>query len=235
MNLDVLGRMPNQNMEGRSTECVGETVADIVGNIKNQAMDAGFSYAAALKVMNQTPTTAGSDPYSGMLGAVVYGCLPTEKEAFDATTTGELYESNLANYQNRSLALLNAQNGVMVLRSYQEIVNYLMAYKKPVNLAVDWYSTFETPNQDKTLPAPLGTITEHDVEVCEDTLLGLRVKSWQGPEYGYVFLSETTFNLIFRGAWGFDPKASRWMSLVKILLSHWNLYADIYPQLFTTK
>lgn len=234
MNRDVLKRFPQQNIENRLQECVGEGVADIIGNIRNQAMDPGMSYAAALKVANTIPTTAGSDPYSGMLGGLVYGALPTEDAPFDATTTSELFEANLANYANRPLALNFAQNGVTFLYSYDDIANYLLESKQGVGCAIHFYQSFLTPNADGTLPAPSGTFSNHFIAIYEDTLLGLRAKVWLGPDYGmsgYCFIPRSIFNQIFVGAWGFNLQGNRWINLVKTLLNHWWLYSDIFSQL----
>lgn len=239
MNLDRLQRFPNQIIEQRREECVGETIADLVGNIADQPMDPGFSYAAALKVANTLPTTAGSDPYSGMLSAVVYGALPTSKEAFDAATTSELYEANFANYVSalRTFASQFVQNGTVQLRSYKDIQNYLLTYKQGCQLGMRWYSSFNTPLPDGSLPPPSGPYSEHCVAVYEDTDKGLRIKPWLGADFGdhgYVYLPEALFTTIFGNAAGFDPNASRWWSLAFIGLTHWNLAADILPMLKTS-
>ena len=236
MNRDYLKRFPSQLIEQRPTECVGETVADIIGNIERIPCDAGFSYAAALRIAGQIPTTAGSDPYSGMLSSVVYGALPTENEPFDAATTSELYEANIANYGASGLLLAKnfTQPGVLQFYSYSGISNYLSTYNMGVQLGLRWYESFNTPNQDGTLPPPSGQFTEHCVAVYEDTDKGLRIKPWLGPSYGdggYAYLSEASFNLVFQDASGFDQNAYRWTSLVKILLPRWYLFSDVWPQL----
>lgn len=200
-------------------------------------MDPGFNYAASFKILNYSPTTAGTDPYSAMLGGVIYGALPTDKEPFDATINGELYEANWANYalNFKALALNFVQNGLIELRNYSDICNYLMQYKQGCQLAVLWYESFNTPNPDGTLPAPSGKYTKHCVAVYEDNLLGLRLKPWLGTSYGvggYCFMSETTFNLVFMSASGFNPQASRWTSLISALVIRWYLLSDIYTQLY---
>lgn len=235
MNLDRLQRFPNQNVDKRPDECVGETVADLIGNIIGQPCDAGFSYAAALKVSNMAPTTAGSVPYSGMLGGLVYGALATNKEPFDATTTSELYEANFGNYQSvQSLALTNVQKGVLQLDSYQEIANYLVTYKQGVHLLVRWYTSFQSPNPDGTLPYPSGPFTNHCVAVYEDTPLGLRVKPWEGPDFGdhgYVYLPKSVLDQVFLSAAGFDPNGWRWWNLAYTGATRPWLINDILPQL----
>ena len=237
MNQDVLQRFPNQNIEERPTECVGETIADIVGNIVGVPCDAGYSYAATLKVMGVTPNTSGSDPYSGALSAIVYGGLATQKEPFDATTNGELYESNLANYPkpDQEAAEQYAQNGITLLEDYGSIVDFLGTNQGGVILPLTWYESFLSPNPDGTLPAPSGATTEHCTAVYEATSLGLRQKSWIGPTYGsggYDFLPENVFERVFYGeAWGFPKNANRWFSLATTSVSRPWLIKDTLPQM----
>lgn len=236
MNRDILQRFPNQDIEDRPDECVGETWADIIGNLCNQPMDAGYNYAAALKCSNSIPTTAGSVPYSGGVGGLVYGAIATLSEPFDASTTSELYEANIEAYpaSDRILALRFAQNGLTQLATWNDICNYLLEQKAGVQMAVKWYSSFNTPNSDGTLPAPSGTFSYHCVAVYEDCLQGLRIKSWQGPnvgDHGYLYMSETTFNLVFQNAAAFDLQAWRWGQLALTGAFRPYLLNDIMPQL----
>lgn len=234
MNIDRLQRFPNQTTEKRYNECVGETVADIVGNIFNQPMDAGFSKACALKVANEPPTSGGTDSYSGMVGATIYGCMPTDDVPFDVNVYDELYESNINNYSPRTLAVRFHTNTVKSFYSYNDISQYLSQNKMGVQLTVKWYESFNTPNQDGTLPAPTGSFSYHCVAVYEDTLLGLRVKPWLGSEFGYggyCYMSRITFGLSFISSSGFDPNANRWMWLARTAVTHLNLLPDILPLL----
>lgn len=233
-NFDTLQRFPNQNIALRPDECVGETWADLNGNRFKQAMYPGFSYAGALRVSNTQPTTAGSDPYSGGLSVVLYGSLPTEDAPTDISTFSELFDANWANYPMKELASTFVQNGLKPLYSYADIVNYIFDFRQGCQLTMKWYESFSTPNQDGTLPAPSGAFSTHCVAVYEDHLLGLRIKPWLGPGFGaggYAFLPQSVFSQVFVDSSGFNPQASRWVSLVKALLPRWYLYKDIYPQL----
>lgn len=235
MNYDTLQRFPNQDIANRPDECVGETWSDLNGNRFKQAMYAGFSYAAALRISNTAPTTEGSDPYSGGLGVILYGTMPTDEAPYDISTQSELYDANWANYPQKSLAANFVQNGLVRLYSYSDICNYFMEYKQGCQLAIKWYESFGTPNADGTLPAPSGSFSYHCVAVYEDNLLGLRIKPWLGPSWGaggYAFISQTTFNLVFQNAAGFNLQASRWTSLISALITRWYLLGDIYTQLY---
>lgn len=236
MNQDHNQRFPEQDIENRPQECVGETVSDLIGNLAQIPCDAGYSYATALKVMNQSPTTAGSDPYSGMLGGMIYGALPTDKVPFDVNVMDELYESNINNYplEEQELAQFYAQNGVKIFNSYQEIVSWLSLNKGGVSLALKWYASFSSPPTSGVLPEPQGQFTYHNVAVYESTTSGLRVKPWLGPRFGdagYCYLTEETFDTVWFGAYAFDPTAWRWLSLAYAGVARWYLLKDIVPMM----
>lgn len=239
MPIDRLQRFPSQIIENRPTECCAETVADIMGNIQDQPLDPGFSYAATLKVMNEQPTTAGSDPYSAMLSAVVYGCLPTENEPFDASTTSELYEANLANFTPNlvHLATLFTAKGVSTEPLYEDICDYLDQERQGVAMAMTWYQSFLIPNADGTLPPPSGPTTNHCVAIYGYDSRGLKIKPWLGSNFGqggYCYLPEVMFPQVFQGAWSFNLTAWKWGNLAWIAATHWWLWPVISPQLSTS-
>lgn len=233
---DYLQQFPSQLIDGDPTECVALTVADIKGNIDSQLYDPDFTYAMTLRLMGQQPTTAGLDPYSGMLEAVAYGLLPISLESFTAKTMGELYIANWQNYTpaQRQFALRWAANGVTPLYTYSDIANWLLTQKTGVSMAVKWYESFNTPNSDGSLPPPVGAFTYHNVAVYDDVLLGLMVKPWLGPDFadkGYAYMSQSTFNLVFQSAAGFNQNAWRWFSLAQIAVTHPYIIGDILPQM----
>ncbi len=239
MNLDRLQQFPNQLIDNDPTECVSLSVTDICGNIDNQLYDPDIHYAYTLRLMNQTPNTGGLDPYTGMLTPIVYGLLPITLETFTSKVMGELYVANWQNYtaDERLAALKWAQKGVNSLNSYRAIQNYLKTYGMGVSLAIKWYESFSTPNQDGTLPAPQGNFSYHNVAVYEDTFGGLRIKPWLGPNFGssgYGYLTETTFNLIFQSAAGFNPQGWRWLWLAQIAVTHPSCISDILPEMLKT-
>lgn len=236
MNVDRLKRFPSQLIEQRPTECQAETVSDLLANINGAPFDPGFTYAMTLKLQGSQPSTAGADPLAAMLSAVVYGALPTEKEPFDASSMGELFEANWLNYpaQDVPLARNYITRGVVPLYDYQEIVSYLNRCEAGVSLTVKWFSSFNSPNADGTLPPPSGTYTIHNVAVYEAPLKGFRVKPWLGSQYGdggYAYMSQTIFNQVFIASYGYDTNASRWFSLAKIALNYkgatWDCLAEM--------
>lgn len=236
-NQDLLQRFPNQDIQNLPTACVGETIADIIGNIVGIPCDPGYSYAATLKVMGVQPTTAGSDPYSGALSGVVYGGLATTQDPTDITTQTELFRANIANYPkpDPQVAEQYSQNGIVLLEDYSSIVGFLGTNQGGVILPLTWYQSFMTPNSDGTLPMPSGGTSSHCTAVYEATMLGLRQKPWLGADYGaggYDFLPEAVFTSVFSGqAWGFTRNANRWFSLASASVVRPWIISDTLPQM----
>jgi hypothetical protein len=106
-----------------------------------------------------------------------------------------------------------------------------------VQIGVDWYESFNTPNADGTLPAPSGNYSQHCIAAYEVCSQGLRIKSWQGPnvgDHGYLYVSETNFNLVFNNAAAFNLQAWRWGQLALTGAFRPYLINDILPQLQAT-
>lgn len=241
MNLDKNQFFPNQwnSIENNKNECVGLTIADVLGNAIGQLMDPDFPYSLGFYINGQSPDDGGIDPYSALQATVAYGILPVSMETWSAKTTSELYAANFQNFTPDQVkeALPFAQNGIKKLVTYKDVQNYLSTYKQGVVLAMDWYKSFNIPNTDGTLPAPVGLNSKHAVAVYEDIDgKGLRVKPWVGQQYGdngYCYMSEATFNLVSQGAWGFTPDVWRWPNLAWIAATHPRIISDVLPQLKT--
>ncbi len=238
MNLDKLQRFPNQNLEARAEECVGETVADIIGNIIGTPMDAGFSYAAAHRVGRTLNTIKGADPLAGMLGGVVYGALATIKEPFDATTTSERYEGDIANYPPTDVLLAHAfaQNGVVFLDGAYEIASWVENRGSGIMVPMKWYENFMQPNPDGTLPMPAGNTYTYHVTACYrfDPQRGFQIKPWLGPDFGdhgYCYIPAGMLASVSDAAYAFNSSAWRWMQLAKIGVTRPWLANDLWPQL----
>lgn len=232
MTTDTLKRMPNQDIENRPTECVAETVCDILGNAYRIPFDPGFTYAMTLRLERSTPTTAGSDPLMGMQSAILYGVLETSQEPFDATTVGELYEANWQNYTdaNRQDALKWTQNGIISMWTFADVVAYLKAYNLGVSFPMRWYQNFNVVAHDGNLPIPAGLYSDHNINIVGITDDNrLIAKPWLGPDYGdggYCYLSESIFNQVqdhYYAAYGFNPGANRIFSIISICLTRLRL------------
>jgi hypothetical protein len=225
MNQDAGRRFPNQNIERRFTECVGETIADIIGNIEAQLFDPDFNYAAAFAAEGLTPTDAGEDVYAGMFGQVAYGSLPESNDYSDPIQTSELIEANFANYttEQKQTARLFRQNAIKVLTSWGDIVEHLSLNQGGVAMGMKWYDMFNSASGILQAP-PLGSpFTYHCVAVYEMKDNMLRVKPWLGPHFadkGYCWLPFNIFAFTFQEAFAFDPNGSRWWTLVRAAL--WN-------------
>ena len=240
--IDRLQRFPNQNIQNRPDACTAETISDIWGNVQNQPYTPDFTLGATFHVLGQEPSSGGTDPYSAMLSAVIYGCLPTEDDPTDVSTSSELMAANWTNYtpQDIHLASLFPARGVNtyldVNTAYADICDYLDESKQGVSLAMIWSQSFMSPNADGTLPVPSGATSNHNVAVYGYDSRGLMIKAWLGPTFGlggYVYVPEVMFPQVFQGAWSFNSNSWRWGSLAWACATHYWLYPDIRPMLIS--
>ncbi len=243
MNLDKNQLFPNQFTDSDPTECVGISVSDVVGNIFGIPMSPDFSYAAGFNVAGQTPSTAGEDPAWGIDGAIAFGCLPASDEEFTALSQGEQFVMNFQNYSlmNKQVALRYAQNGAVKLKSFDEIWNWLQKGQSGVVLPLQWYQSFNAPDSQGFLPQPGGQMTEHCTATYDTgTLNGKRylvIKPWEGKQYGengYCKITQDIFNKVFFSsvpAYGFDPTAIRWISLLWIAAKRFPFFLSFIPSI----
>lgn len=240
MNLDKLGIMHDQLAEHRIEGCVGETIADIIGNITGVPLDPDFSEAGGYAVQGAPVSNLGETAVAALYGAVAYGALPDVLDKSDPAQTNELTENNFANYTSlqKTTAAGFAQKGIRWLNSYDEIVLHLNQYKTGVAVGFKWYQSFSYPYLDGTLRTPNyanETFTYHETACYETTPSGLRIKPWLGADYGdkgYVYMPRTLFNIVSTGAAAFDPNASRWFFLIKACLQYPQNIPSLLPLVF---
>lgn len=239
-NVDSGEWFPNQNITGQYDECVAIFATDTLGDKLNINLDPDFTYAMTLRLEGSIPTTAGSDPWSGMLSAVAYGVLPMSDADFTALQKGELYVSNWQNYsaQDRQTALSYAQNGA---RNVALDLPTLFAEAKTnggVGIPMTWYSSFMAPAADGTVTQVSGTTTNHMPRlVGQKTINGVAcpiIKPWLGKEYGwggYLVLTPGQFYACVKAAYVFDSTANRFFSLLGIAITKYPFLSDFIPQL----
>lgn len=240
MNIDKNHFFANQNIDLRFDECVGESVADILGNKYKMMVSPGFSYGAMHWIQGTDPSFAGGDPYAGMAAAVVCGVLPIQDQTFNAMQLGEQYEADYDHYslQQKADAFPYRQKGIRNLSSYAAIANYLMQYQLGALTTVKWYESFMSPNADGSLPPPVGDFTYHATVAYDITPLGLQIKPHLGPDFGdhgYCYISPALFPQIFTGAYGFDDNASRFLTLVRLgLLDYPQSLSKLMPYVWAS-
>lgn len=236
MNLDRLKRFSNQNLEGRFNECVGITIADLLANKYSQPMDSDFSYAAGLAIQNLPPNDAGEDPYAAFLAACAYGALPDKDDLHDPIDTSALLEADFRAYSphQKELAAYFVQNGVKVLYSFDAVTQHLLTKREGCAIAMRWYSSFNNPYSDGVLrtPAKDEPFTYHCVATYENTDKGLRIKAWQGEDYGrhgYSFLPRSIYSQCYPTGYCFDDEANRFITLVKTALQYPRNMSNMLP------
>lgn len=232
--LDVLKQFPIESIGQDNGECVGYSVSSAIGNYIGVPCDLEFNYAAGLWITNTTPETYGEGLYQAMMAAIVYGALPVLNEG--PIPMPQLEAANFANYTptQKQIAQQYAQRGLITLSSYTGIANYILQYKMAVPLAVSWYESFNTSVVNGVLPMPQPgeqPISGHCVAVFDSNVSGLVINAWTG---GYLIMPPAVFNACYAAAFGFNPNASRWLSLAYAALQYPRRIPDILPQMFTT-
>lgn len=245
MNLDRLQLFPNQQVDGDPTECAGISVADVRGNMLGIPMDPDFSYAAGFTVMGNTPSLVGESPLDAVDGVISLGCLPASEDTSTALSNGEAFVMQFQNYspQQKADALKYAANGKQYLYTFDDILGWLLSGKSGVVIPIQYYQTFNVPNAQGFLPQPGGQITNHCIAAYDHGIDGtqryLVVKMWNGKSYGqggYVKMYESIFEQVFLGpAFGFDPAASRWVSLLGIIARRYAWFLPLVPSLISQK
>lgn len=224
MNLDKNRQFPNQLIDGDPHFCVGLWITDTCANTDGNFYDPDFSIAAYYRLTGQTPPLnfTGVGPYLAACAAVVYGLQIISEETFNAKVMGEQYVANPANYSSPqdTVAFQFARKAVVQFNTFAQIAAWIQNRQLPAGIHVHWYPNFMTPNPDGTLPAPVGTPSDHMVAVYDyDQVKGFLVKPWLGAQFGqggYVWISEAIFNAIWVEAYAFDPNGWRWLSLATI-------------------
>lgn len=242
MNLDFNKVFPNQQnpAERNPFECVGLSIADIVGNTTKSFFDPDFNYSLGFYLPNKIPADAGIIPYDAVLGAIAYGLLPVSAETFNAQTMGELFVANFNNYisDQKKLALQFAQNGVRFLNYFEDYPAYLQKYQQGALLTLQWYPSFSNPfNGILTEPASDEVSSSHCVAVYDVLPEGLLIKPWLGPSYGrggYAILPKSVFEVVFEQGFGFDPKGWRWIWLVRTCLKYPQRIGELLPQVIAS-
>lgn len=230
----------NQLTEHDEQECVGITVADIVGNILGIVCDPDYSYATSFMVSGDTAGVDGTDPLAGFQAAVCYGVLPASNETFTAATMGEAYVAQFNNYPPNQVADARqyAQNGILPLGSFDDYIKYLSTYQQGAGLSMKWYPTFMGTSADGLLPEVGGAYFEHEVAVYDYDPQGdwLVIKPWLGQGFGaggYAYMSRQRFAQVFQGGHGFNPFALRWLSLLGIASRRYPVLLSFLPTIIS--
>ena len=226
LNLDRLNLFPNQGTDGDPTECAGITVAVIASNIDGIPYTPDWNYASAFRLLNQTPTTGGEDPWNTMQAACFYGCLPAKDADFTSKTVGELYAANWRNYTQNDVqeALQHQQKPPMSLGvDYDTVAAYMARTGWGVAITMQWHDDFALP-LNSVLQMPMSAaFTTHCVAALKIDERGIGVNSWQGQGYGdngYVYLTRDVFNRCVTSCHAFNPNGNRWLAIVGFIISN---------------
>jgi hypothetical protein len=181
---DAALTMPNQNAQALPYGCTGETQTDICTNEDLTVYDAAELYRA-------TP------PYIDGEGRDIRDSLNIIISRGPKDLNGTLGPKRLAYFNIRALAPLDWFDGLRLamLSTASE--------KRAISLGIPWFPEFENPTSDGTLPTPPDFDTDraswHNATIAGWDERGLKIKSWQGAQYGqngWVYMPRAVINAL---------------------------------------
>lgn len=250
-NLDAGIWNPNQDADGAPTECVGYTNADMLADIFKKQFDPDFLYAAARYVSGEGPGEGGTSFHAGIEAVVGMGGLLSSDATFTAKSRGEIFASNINNYQpyQKTNALKFVQNGPLDVLgngdAYTSIVSAAYTGQIGISLGSPWFAEWQNLPPESILPMPANPVQQsrdpstpwHNYsgkgKKTFSTANTIPIKSWQGF---WVYMPQAVANAVFAisgtGALTYNPAAIRWLSIIGILIRRFpNIPATDLPRL----
>lgn len=140
------GNNPNQDSDSAPTECTGYAQSDNESDILHYPCSPDFSYAAGLEAEGAVPNTGGCDFRASLQGVINRGVLPASASLFSAKTKGELFVSDITNWNPvASQALSNAESSYRWVTTgpydvFDNIRSALWVAQKGVSAATPFFS-----------------------------------------------------------------------------------------------
>lgn len=196
---------PDQNADGRPTECTGYTVANIGGNEDAVAYSPDYNYMKTLEIQNLPSTTDGADARTAFKVSVAFGLLPDTLVPEDVTHGTQAWAANQSNWPltlDTQTAKKPAYTPVGPVGDFFDGIRSVVSQRKTVGMATQWSPSFETISTNGILPDnPVSLYWGHMYQVCGwKTFYGvpyIQLKTWQGKGYGnsgWCYMSRTLCN-----------------------------------------
>lgn len=218
--------MPDQITDLRPTACTGYCTTDTATDNSKIIYSKSFNFMKTLEVENAPASTEGADARTATEIGPTFGFLPITLEPTDVTNGDQTYAAN----QDHWPTMLDAWASPHKVPAYSPIslvpgydmfdsVRSAMSVSGPHSamLATQWSPSFESVGTSGLLEeSPIGLYWGHDYKAAGFTTKNtsgqlirngevfLRIKSWQGSNYGdkgYVYMSRVLANKLFT-VWG---------------------------------
>lgn len=249
-NLDAGIWNPNQNTDGKDTECTSYFVCDAFTDRTRKIYVPGFTFGATTFIENVQPTDSGADPLSALESAVACGVL--QNIYAPVQPQSELEDANWANWkafqkiQALNTVAADVHSALGFADPFTSILSASYTGKTSVALCTPWYSEWEKTGKDGIMPMPANVMdtaglpwhlwaAKGQKTIQEPYIIG---KSWQGQEFadnGLSYLSQKVANAVLEvpgtAALILIMTGGRWIPLVRIALQHLNTIPYILPQL----
>lgn len=252
-NLDAGLWNPSQVADNAETECVGYHVADTFTDFTKDIKTPDFSYAGAIFVENEPPTTAGVDPLAGLQGGVIVGSLSkSQTPTMSAAQDGELFVANFSNWQpfQKTSALLttavDVHNALGFTDSFTSIISTMWTGQVAVALCTPWYHEWmSAPGGILPMPANINNtagLPWHCHSAKGQHTIGstsyIIDKPWIGTSWGqagFGYMSQDVANAVFQvpgtGALVMVMIGKRWLPLCKIVVTRTSTISYCWPRI----
>lgn len=190
-DLPELG-FPDQNKDGLPNGCTGYTQSSLASNENGEWFDPAYTYEQTLLIANLAP-----------------GSPCNLRDSFKSTRTFGVKRKDGTRLKRGQYFSVDKVNG-----SYFEGARSALwlnqFQRRTLSCATPWFHEWNFPNENRVLRAPKKYewkegIVGHNYEITGwkqiDGAPHLILKSWQGPEVGYLYVSREIFDKVMN-IWG---------------------------------
>jgi hypothetical protein len=247
--------MQNQEADNAPTECTAYYTTDARTDVDRMMYSPDFSYAATMYIEGVTPNTGGAEPLAALEAGILRGFRRKDFTGISAAQNGELFVANWNNWSkdDKTLALANriadVHNALGNGDPFTSITNACYTARIGVGIVTPWYPEWNNPLGGGVLQMPADLSGAgcpwHMHAIKGQKTIGGSLhamdKSWQGNtigDNGWLYMPAPVLNAVMTvpGTCALIPvtTGSRFIPVVNILLSHKQLLATEFGQLFTT-
>lgn len=218
--------MPDQNADVRPSACTAYCTTDSATDDSRVTYSKAYNLMKTFEVENISPASNGADARIATKIGSSFGFLPSTLEPTDITNGDQTYAATPKNWpleldKQATIHRVPAYSPITASLGYDmfDLVRIAMCTngKRSAMLAIQWSPSFELVGIDGVLSeSPTDLYWGHDCkaagfttknskgELIRNGEVFLRIKSWQGPNYGdkgYVYMSRVLANKLFN-VWG---------------------------------
>jgi hypothetical protein len=204
------GIFPDQNADNRPDECTAYTVIGLASQKTGKAYSKDYQYMRTLQAMGASPDSQGADARTGFKVATSEGLLSLSLQPVGMSNMTQAWAANSGNWSNSLINQTEKQPAYSPVsngsQDWFDSIRNVLGQGYTVGMATQWSDSFEGHPRNSILPdKPSELHWGHMYEAVDVHTIKqvpyLVLKTWQGPGYGYCYMSRALCNKLM-GAWG---------------------------------